>query len=371
MITFLSADGRYIAFATPALLVPDDTNGLSDIVVRDRETEEITRVSVDSQGNQTTSYSDRLHPIDICPSIYPVSSPVDAGETRAGYTNMCTVVYFPGYSSSPSMSSDGRYVAFVSDAPNLIVGDERGPDIFVHDRQTGETSRALAGHSEGPIFINADGRYIGVLEGEQKALLYDREMRQTIEVAINNELWTPHYEQLQISTDGRYIIFTNKNKHQEDLQSLFIHDRQTDKTIPIATGKSFSELHQSAEGRYLTFVTKEKLKEEELYSLFSYDFQTEKTHLVSKSQYVFSSVQMSANGRYLVFVIKEPDSGFFAHYSIFFYDHNIQKAKLIAIGKEPSLSANGHHLVFFSEADNLVPDDTNDIADVFVIDLIP
>ena len=91
----LSADGRYVAFTTYASnLVPGDTNGTYDIFVYDRVTGETARVSVSSFGEQgnNTSYE-------------------------------------------PSLSADGRYVAFYSNASNLVPGDTNVvPDIFVHDR---------------------------------------------------------------------------------------------------------------------------------------------------------------------------------------------------------------------------------------------
>ena len=68
----------------------------------------------------------------------------------------------------PSISSDGRYVAFRSEADNLVAGDSNDTmDIFVHDRQTGETMRVSVsssgeqanGKSYGPS-ISPDGRYV-------------------------------------------------------------------------------------------------------------------------------------------------------------------------------------------------------------------
>jgi len=98
----VSDDGRYVAFDSSASnLVNGDTNGASDVFVHDRETRQTTRVSVASDGTQGN-----------------------------------------GYSSWSSISGDGQYVAFVSDAGNLVSGDTNGaPDIFVHDRKTGQTTR--------------------------------------------------------------------------------------------------------------------------------------------------------------------------------------------------------------------------------------
>ena len=98
----ISGDGRYVAFRSFATnLVPGDTNGSSDVFVHDRDTGETTRVSVSSEGVE--------------------------GNDR---------------STSPAISGDGRFVSFSSSATNLVPGDTNGDqDIFVHDRQTGETTR--------------------------------------------------------------------------------------------------------------------------------------------------------------------------------------------------------------------------------------
>ncbi len=97
----MSADGRFVAFYSEASnLVPGDTSGERDVFVHDRQTGNTTRVSVSSSGEQGNWYS--LH---------------------------------------PSISRDGRYVAFESVATNLVPGDTNGGyDVFVHDRQTGEST---------------------------------------------------------------------------------------------------------------------------------------------------------------------------------------------------------------------------------------
>lgn len=107
----ISADGRYVAFRSNASnLVAGDTNGAYDVFLHDRATGTTSRVSVSTSGVQGTSGSER-----------------------------------------PSISSDGRYVAFVSYAPNLVAGDTNSSgDVFVHDTHTGVTSlesRATTGVS--------------------------------------------------------------------------------------------------------------------------------------------------------------------------------------------------------------------------------
>jgi Tol biopolymer transport system component len=97
-----SANNRYVVFESVATnLVTGDANGARDIFVLDRHTATTTRVSVGGGGAE--SNGDSFH---------------------------------------PSISSEGRYVAFESVATNLVAADTNGvSDAFRHDRQTGTTTR--------------------------------------------------------------------------------------------------------------------------------------------------------------------------------------------------------------------------------------
>lgn len=144
----ISADGRYVAFASDASnLVANDTNGSRDIFVHDRQTQQTTRVSVVSDGGQSSG----------------------------------------GTSTSPlvSISSNGRYVAFSSPATNLVPDDTNGlNDVFVHDRQTGQTTRISVasdgtqanGDSVDPS-ISADGRYVAFDSGASNLAPNDTNIR--------------------------------------------------------------------------------------------------------------------------------------------------------------------------------------------------
>lgn len=87
-----------------------------------------------------------------------------------------------GYSAAPVISADGRFVAFGSYASNLVVGDTNGvPDIFVHDRQTGETTRVNMGflgdeandYSYAPAALSADGRFVAFTSYASNLVLWD------------------------------------------------------------------------------------------------------------------------------------------------------------------------------------------------------
>jgi Tol biopolymer transport system component len=124
----ISADGRWVAFESSAsTLVTGDTNDTWDVFMHHRETRTTTRVSVGPGGVQ--------------------------GDDRSGWA---------------AISADGRRVAFYSSASNLVAGDTNGMwDVFVHDRETGTTTRVSVGpagaegndHSNRPA-ISADGRSV-------------------------------------------------------------------------------------------------------------------------------------------------------------------------------------------------------------------
>jgi len=149
----ISSDGRYVAFDANTPLVPEDTNSVRDVYVHDLLTGQTTRVSVDSAGNQADGHSD----------VFSLGDIQDAGLGQAG----------------PQISGDGRYVAFTSEATNLVAGDTNSctvpnvtsfpgagqcPDVFLHDLQTGSTTRVSVdsngGQADGPSSdpaIDADG----------------------------------------------------------------------------------------------------------------------------------------------------------------------------------------------------------------------
>src|SRR5437660_8907258 len=104
----LSADGRFVAFDSAATdLVAGDTNGVSDVFVHDRQTGTTERVSVASGGAQGNGSSGLI-----------------------------------GFAFPPALAADGRFIAFVSFATNLVAGDTNAAtDVFVPDRLTGTTER--------------------------------------------------------------------------------------------------------------------------------------------------------------------------------------------------------------------------------------
>ena len=241
----ISADTRFIAFQSEATnLVPGDTNGCYDIFVQDRQTGAITRVSVASDGTQGA---------------------------RA--------------SSSPTLSADGRFVAFYSPSDNLVLGDTNEDfDVFVHDRQTGETTRVSVasdgtqgnGISSHPI-LSADGRLVAFrstasnlvpddTNGWADIFVHDRETGETrrVSVASDGTQANSMANYITLSGDGRFVGFSShaSNLVPNDgnrIEDVFVHDRQTGITrrVSEASGEGGNAQSMapsiSPDGRFVAF----------------------------------------------------------------------------------------------------------------------
>jgi Tol biopolymer transport system component len=269
----------------------------------------------------------------------------------------------------PSISADGRYVAFSSQADNLVEGDTNGEaDIFFHDRKTGETSRVSVSsdgmqgnYRSGPgVAISADGRYVvfssdatnlidGDTNGVRDVFVHDQVTGETTRVSVASDgtqannmsaityCMCLYYSGLSFSADGRYVTFnsTATNLVEGDTDKgpkVFIHDRVTGETIRIPVpsdepeeGEMSWDSSMSGDGRYVAFESWYP------FDVFLYTRVTGSTTRVSES----------SDG-----VIGNSSS------------------------KEPSISADGRYVVFRSDASNLVEGDANGVEDIFVHDQV-
>jgi Tol biopolymer transport system component len=383
----ISADGRYVAFSSDASnLVSGDTNGTSDVFVHDRQSGQTTRVSVASDGTQGNSLS-----------------------------------------GSPSISADGRYVAFLSGASNLVSGDVNGywDDVFVHDRQTGQTtlvSVASDGTQESLFSdqpsISADGRYVafeslasnlvsGDTNSEWDVFVHDRQSGQTTRVSVasdgtqgNSGSFSP-----SISADGRYVEFLTDASNlvsgdTNGYTDVFVHDRQSGQTTRVSVasdgtqgaGSSFYAAI-SADGRYVAFDSDANNLvsggTSQWEGIFIHDQQTGITTCVSiasdgtQGDSLSSKPSISADGRYVAFLsqasnLVSGDTGGYGHDDVFVHDRQSGETTRVSIASDgtqgnyphwntnPSISADGRYVAFSSDASNLVSGDTNGVYDVFV-----
>jgi Tol biopolymer transport system component len=380
----ISADGRYVAFESDAdNLTAGDTNAASDIFVNDRQTGETTRVSVASSGLEAN-----------------------------------------GGSRSPAISANGRNIAFFSSASNLTPDDNNGTyDVFVHDRQMGETTRVSVdsngveanGYSANPS-LSADGRYVafesqannltpGDTNGAYDVFVHDRQTAETtrISVATGGTQGNGDSEAPSISADGRYVAFRSQasNLAADDtngMYDVFVHDRQTGETerVSTATGGAqanhFSyELALSANGRYVAFDSlASNLAPGDAagtWDVFVHDRQTgETTHVSVTSDGARANgdsldPSISADGRYVAF---QSDANNLAPgdansaYDLFIHDRQTGETTCVSVtsagvqgngaSDTPSISADGRYVAFRSAASDLVTGDANGTLDVFVHD---
>lgn len=190
-LSSISGDGRFVAFQSFASnLVANDTNGVADIFVHDRQTGQTERVSIASDGTEANAAS-----------LMPV------------------------------ISADGRFVTFASQASNLVADDtNRRQDVFLYDRQTGQTTRvslttegnqAIQGDSGNPT-ISADGRWLAFASDAANLVpqdsnrvydifLHDRQTGQTVRISLTEDGQEANGESFQplLSADGCTIAFVS------------------------------------------------------------------------------------------------------------------------------------------------------------------
>ena len=247
--------------------MPGDSNESTDVFVHDRQTGETTRVSVDTRGRQAD-----------------------------------------GPSAGSSVDGRGRYVAFESLASNLVDGDtNRVSDVFVHDRQTGKTTRVSVdsrgrqanGGSAAPS-LSGDGRFVGF--GSYASNLVDGDTNQNIDV--------------------------------------FVHDRQTGKTIRVSVDSQGRQANGSsgvpavsADGRWIAFHS-----------------------------FASNLVDGDTNGSLDIFV-NDRETGSTTRTSL-----TVKGLETNGLSRDSTVSKDGRFVAFESEASNLVARDNNGTVDVFVRD---
>jgi Tol biopolymer transport system component len=325
----ITADGRFVAFHSVATdLVADDTNGKMDVFVHDRETRVTERVSVATGGGE-------VHP----------------------------ATWWSGW---PSISADGRYVAFESDAPDLVAGDANDQmDVFLHDRGSGVTTRVSvasdgseANSASSRPSISADGVVAfqsfasnlvpGDGNGVNDIFVHDHGAGTTERVSVATGGSEANEASLRgaISADGRYVAFEGWSSNlvpgdTNGSADVFVHDRGSGITERVSVSSSGEE---------------------------------GSTH----AQYP----AISEDGRYVLFDSGAPNltpggGGF----HVYLHDRGTGATEKVSSAMDGSaadgesyvgsLSADGRFAAFQSTASNLAPGITNGTTDTFVRDRGP
>jgi len=329
-------DGRFFVFSTSASnMVAHDTNDMFDVFMYDRVTKKLELISHTALG-----------------------LPAD----RSSY--------------NPTISGDGRYIAYMSMASNIVPGTaafcadaEICANIVVYDRQTKTTSFAnqtatgkridndLRTIGDNPPFISSNGRFVAYVSeaaissddtnDNYDAFVYDRQTRQTRAASITSSgKFDPHAStfDVSISGDGRMVAFSTwGHLVPEDTDYLYddyVHDMQTGQTQLVSitpTGKSGNsqsfEPVVSDNGKFVAFMSQASnlvaRDTNGTYDIFLRNLQTNET----------SRISMSTKG----------NQG--NHHSF-----------------SPDISSDGRFVIFCSWASNFVAHDDNDMGDVFLYD---
>ncbi len=327
-------------------------------------------------------------------------------------------------SGLPSISADGRFVAFWSYASNLVAGDTNGfDDVFVRDRQSGTTERVSvdSGGAQGNDVshyssISADGRFVafqsrasnlvaGDTNGFVDVFVRDRQSGTTERVSLatggaqgNSDI---EDDPLSISADGRFVAFTSVASNlvpgDTNLASdVFVHDRQSGTTERAsvdsggAQGNGDSDNQSiSADGRFVAFESHASNlvagDTNGFRDAFVHDRQSGTTERVSvdsggaQGNDGSDSPSLSADGRFVAVesdatnrVAGDPN----AADDVFVLDRLSGTTERVSVdsggaqgndsSERASISDDGRFVAFPSEASNLVAGDTNESSDVFV-----
>ncbi len=364
----LSADGRFLAFVSPSPnLVPGqrDANGDGqlpgwDVFLRDLVAGTTLLVSR-SAGSETT-----------------------AGNHGSGQSGMV-------------LSADGRYVAFFSQATDLVPGQPVSPDgntyLFVFDQMTKTMALAVTTNDDrgefGNLAIGADGRYLTFTstaadlvpgqsyDSHSHVFFYDRDARQLRLVdhkrGLPNLAGGGYAYSPGISADGRYVLYGSSSADlvsgQKPGDAIFLYDRTSGNSVAVGPASIGGRAMLSADGKYVAV---------EAATPYLYARETRVTTPVlglATGFYGNSVEGISADGRYTLFKRGDGDNNF----TLVVYD---RIARVFTQAPRPStlgnlvssvsLSADGRYVLFLDPAPDVLSgqDDRNSYWDVFLFDRV-
>ena len=323
---WITPDARFVAFESRAdNLVPNDNNWSRDLFVRDRWMDTTERVSVGMRGVEANDES-----------LYP------------------------------SLSDDGRFVAFTSPASNLVSGDTNGKfDVFVRDRELGTTELVSVAMGGGPgnkdsyvPCISGDGRFVA-FESEATDLVpadtnaykdvfvRDRRDHTTtrVSVATDGTQGNGHSAWPAMSANGQYVVFTSEASNlvvgdTNGTRDVYLHDRRTGMTVRVDVTDGGAQANYggqsgsiSSDGRYVAFFSGST-------NLIHGDAHGGDVFVRDLERGTTERVSVTTGG-------SVTNTGY---------------------SDVPSISKDGRYVVFRSSANDLVPGDTNGSTDVFIHD---
>ncbi|HWD90774.1 MAG TPA: hypothetical protein VG938_00355 [Verrucomicrobiae bacterium] len=454
----ISPDGRYVLFASTAANLILNSNGVAipslfpismNVYLRDRTNGTTQLVSVNLSG--TGGGNEDSWPQGVSSNGQYVLFESAASDLVANDTNNASDVFVRdlingttmlvstnihggvanGVSRNSVMTPDGRYVAFVSTATNLVAGDTNQiADVFVRDLRSATTmlvsvgamstnSTKLTSSSESPA-ITPDGRYVAFSSTATNLLpgvtaageVYVRDLTsaQTVWASVNARttaralLGTSNVVSYcpSITADGNYVAFeTASNQPSPTANGLILRQNtQTSGTDLVSTNANvtswplgdFYPLDMTPDGRFISFVAN-VAGNSPLTStaIYLWDAQTGTNTLVSMnhdtglvSDGICSAPLVSSNGQFVAFVSSGTNVATNSPTGEFHVYVRDQLAGLTTLADGdtngvgagvpydtfPDLSDDGRSVVFQCAKENLVPNDRNHASDVFVRDTV-
>ena len=366
----ISTDGRFIVFTSVATnLLGSVARGERNVYLRDRVRRTTTQISVSPNASNAN-----------------------------------------GNSSYPSVNISGQFVAFPTQATNLVTGGNGVDEYVFRDTMNNTTERLFVGIGgaepnggslflECPFLMSDDGRYVvftstatNLVSGTQgfrgasKVYVRDRfrQMTEAVSFVPNGTPEDGVSFPNAISRDGLFVVFNSSSTTQvpndtNNTSDVFVRDRMSNTTERISVSSIGIEGNNrsyggniSDDGRYVPFVsdsTNFTSQPINTTAIFLRDRQAGTTEFISPGR-VDNPPSISANGRFVVW----PENG-----GIYVRDRVRQITQRVDINanglsansysNQPIISGDGRYVVFVSQASNLVPSDTNNQPDVFVVGL--
>jgi Tol biopolymer transport system component len=446
----LSPDGRFVVFSSAANdLVPGGNNYFSqNVFLRDRASNITVLVSVNLNGTGGGNGNSMLGQVSTNGQFVVFQSDatnlvvndtnaftdIFVGDLVAGTTTLVSVATngagANGASTDPFMTPDGRYVAFISRASNLVPGDTNGiPDVFVRDLVAG-TNQLVSVNALFPSAIyntftvmatpvmTPDGRYVGFYSQATnlvsavpstttgEAYVRDRLTGQTtwastnaaaIVSALFGQTNAPSYHP-RLSDDGRYVVFKTGATTSTGVAVIMQYDSVAGTTTVINTNGIGGSVDvdetygpgMTPDGRFIAFAEHEGATNSGYSSVHVWDTQLSLDILVSDNgsgvpTNTTSFVpNLSPDGRFVAFLSNATNlvgnvvtNGF----HVYLRDLQSNTTQLVDVDTNGvgsidetlttlSLSTDGRYVAFSSPDGGLVSSDNNRAGDVFVRDLV-
>ena len=417
----LTPDGHFIAFdSTDADLVANDNNCAYDVFVNDltADTNEMISVRHPTLPEHTSSGASvgSVFSISATGHYLAFSEKAD-GLLPAGYTNAYRGVFVrdqfsgtnilvsvdtngfggaDGWSFEPSISGDGRYVAFTSGADNLVAGDTNSAqDVFVRDLQNGITTLvSMNAGGTGPgnaasysPMISSGGRYVlfrslaknltsGTFDGRENIFLRD------LQLATNYAVTTSPYYGQTLSTatmtpDARFVAY-GCNPINASIGFVVWDLQRASSIYTNTTSRWVSAISISPDGNRIVYSSANTFT----YGFYGMDRAANSNWLFTASNVVLhAGLQFTADSRFLVYATTGVQTANDTNRvsDVYLYDFQTHSNFLISksylkpgaangASDSPTISADGRFIVYCSSASDIVPGATNGVPNVYMFD---